>query len=148
MQNGTRRRSPHGLLFFCERTCSDMTYGVGYAHLNENPAGRNVGDCTVRALSKALDQGWYETYLGLCIEGALRSDMPSANATWGAYLRRNGFIRELAPEDVTVAEFARTHPRGTYILALSGHVVCVIDGVLYDTWDSSNEIVLYYWRKG
>lgn len=119
-----------------------------YAHYNPSPFGKNVGDCTVRALSKALDQDWHETYFGLCIEGALRGDMPSANATWGAYLRRNGYHRELAPEDVTVAEFADTHPNGSYILALSGHVVCVVDDVLYDTWDSGNEIVLYYWQKG
>lgn len=73
--------------------------------------------------------------------------MPSANATWGAYLRRHGFQRELAPEDTTVAEFADAHPNGTYILALSGHVVCIQDNTLYDSWDSSREIVLYFWRK-
>lgn len=119
-----------------------------YEYFNLNPAGKNVGDCTVRALSKALGQDWYTTYFGICIEGALRGDMPSANATWGSYLRRNGFRRELAPDDVTVAEFADSHPHGTYILALSGHVVCIDDGTLYDSWDSGNEIVLYYWEKG
>lgn len=118
-----------------------------FEHYNPNPCGRNVGDCTVRALSKALGQAWHKTYFGLCIEGALRGDMPSANATWGAYLRRNGFRRELAPEDVTVAEFADEHPEGTYILALSGHVVCIQNDTLYDSWDSSREIVLYFWRK-
>mgnify|MGYP001511611686 CR=1 FL=1 len=102
-----------------------------WTHYNPNPAGRNVGDCTVRALSKALDQDWYTTYLGLCVEGGLLADMPSANAVWGAYLRRHGFRRELAPEDVTVAEFADSQ-----------------DCVLYDSWDSRNEIVLYYWQKG
>nr|DAU56017.1 MAG TPA: hypothetical protein [Caudoviricetes sp.] len=118
-----------------------------WTHYNPNPAGRNVGDCTVRALSKALDQDWYTTYLGLCVEGGLMGDMPSANATWGAYLRRHGYRRELAPEDVTVAEFADSHPHGTYILALSGHVVCIRDCVLYDSWDSGNEIVLYFWER-
>lgn len=73
---------------------------------NPNPYEKNVGDCTVRAISKALEQDWYRTYLGLCIEGAVRGDMPSANATWGAYLRRHGFRRDMAPEDMTVAEFA------------------------------------------
>ena len=119
-----------------------------WKHYNLNPTGKNVGDCTVRALSKALNQDWYTTYFGLCIEGALLGDMPSANSVWGAYLRRKGYRRELAPDDVTVDDFAESHPTGTYILALSGHVVCVQDGDLYDSWDSSNEIVLYYWEKG
>ena len=47
-----------------------------------------------------------------------------------------------------VNSFADRNPEGTYILALSGHVVCVQDGTIYDTWDSGNEIVLYFWEKG
>ena len=119
-----------------------------YAYFNPNPAGRNVGDCTVRALSKAMGEDWLTTYLGICNEGAVKGDMPSANSTWGSYLRKNGYHRELAPDDMTVAEFADEHPNGTYILALSGHVMCIQDGTLYDTWDSGNEIVLYFWQKG
>lgn len=118
-----------------------------FSRYNPSPFGRNVGDCSVRALSKALGQDWIETYCGLCVEGGLLGDMPSANAVWGSYLRKHGFQRTLAPDDVTVAEFANAHPHGTYILALSGHVVCIVDNVLYDTWDSGNEIVLYYWSK-
>lgn len=121
---------------------------MNYTRYNKNPNGKNVGDCTVRALSIALSQDWYTTYFGLCVEGALRGDMPSANDTWGAYLRRHGFKRRLAPDDITVAEFAQAYPDGIYILALSGHVVCIKDGTLYDSWDSSNETVIYYWRKG
>lgn len=117
-------------------------------YFNPNPYQKNVGDCTVRALSKALLKDWYEIYLGLCIEGALRGDMPSSNATWGAYLKRHGFRRELAPDDITVSEFASERPNGTYILALSGHVVCIEDGEIFDTWDSGNETVLYFWQKG
>ena len=29
---------------------------------NPNPKGKNVDDCTVRAMSKALDQDWETTY--------------------------------------------------------------------------------------
>ena len=114
---------------------------------NPNPYGKNVGDCTVRALSKAFRTDWDTIYWGLCIEGNLMGDMPSANATWGAFLRKNGFQRELAPEDMTVEEFANERPKGIYVLALSGHVVCIADGTLYDSWDSSRETVLYFWRK-
>ena len=118
-----------------------------FERYNPNPLGKNVGDCTVRALSKALGQGWDKTYIGLCLEGFIRKDMPSSNATWGAYLRRNGYRRELAPDDITVEEFSDENPSGLYVPALSGHVVCLVDNVLYDTWDSGNETVLYFWRK-
>lgn len=119
-----------------------------YQRYNPNPTGRHVGDCTVRAISKAMNQDWNKTYWGLCIEGGIVKDMPSSNAVWGEYLKRYGYTRQLAPEGITVGEFAENYHQGTYILALSGHVVCVQNGIVYDTWDSENEIVLYFWRKG
>ncbi len=122
-----------------------------YRHYNENPEGRNVGDCTVRAISKALGYSWERTYIELALQGFLMGDMPSANSVWGAYLRSKGFRRQIipdtCPECYTVEEFSKDHPNGTYIVALSGHVVCVQDGTLFDSWDSSGQIPLYFWFK-
>lgn len=122
-----------------------------YRYFNTNPAGKNVGDCVIRAVSKATGQGWDETYTALCVQGLIDCDMPSANAVWGNYLRGLGFRRYIIPDTCpgcyTVARFAAEHPAGTYILALSGHVVCVQDGTVFDSWDSSNEVVLYFWVK-
>ena len=105
----------------------------------------------MRAISKATGKEWGETYLAMAVEGYLEGDMPSANAVWGAYLRRIGYRRYMVPDTCpdcyTVGRFADEHSEGTFILALSGHVVCVQDGVIYDSWNSENEIVLYYWQK-
>lgn len=105
----------------------------------------------MRAIAKATGQSWDETYTGLCVQGLAMGDMPSANSVWGAYLRQHGFTRHVVPNTCpdcyTVTEFARDHPRGVYVLALSGHVVCQLNGDYYDTWDSGNEIPLFYWEK-
>ena len=69
-----------------------------YSYYNPNPHGKRVGDCAVRALSKALNQDWDKTYLWLCIYGFMMSDMPSANAVWGAYLKSRGFKRNIIPD--------------------------------------------------
>ena len=122
-----------------------------YSYFNPNPAGRNVSDCTVRAICKATGKDWGDVYLSLCIQGYLDGDLPNANACWGAYLRSLGYRRYIMPDTCpdcyTVGKFADEHPRGTYILALSGHVVCVQNGVIYDSWNSENEIPLYFWAK-
>ena len=122
-----------------------------YSYYNPSPYGKNVGDCTVRAISKATGKDWGETYFALAIQGYLDGDMPSANATWGAYLHSLGYRRYIVPDTCplcyTVGQFADEHPAGTYILALSGHVVCVQDGTIFDSWDSSNETVIYFWVK-
>lgn len=122
-----------------------------YSEFNANPIHKRVGDCTVRAISKALDQPWEDTYLGMAVEGFMLFDMPSANSVWGAYLHSKGFKRKLIPDnedyDYTVRDFCKDFPKGTYILALPSHVIAVIDGVYYDTWDSGNEVPVYYWYK-
>ena len=124
---------------------------MGFSYFNPNPTGRQVGDCTVRAIAKATGNSWDETYIGLCLQGLILGDLPSANSVWGAYLRQQGFTRNVVPNTCpdcyTAGRFADEHPRGTYILALSGHVVCVQDGTIYDSWNSESEIPLYYWVK-
>ena len=124
---------------------------MAYVYYNPNPGGLNAGDCTVRAIAAATGQSWEKTYTDLALHGFVLHDMPSANRVWGAYLRQLGFRRAILPEDAldgyTVAEFAHDHPYGTYILALSGHVVCVVDGDYLDTWDSGGEIPIYYWSR-
>ena len=53
----------------------------------------------------------------------------------------------LLAECYTVKLFTEEHPHGTYILALSGHVVAVQDGNYFDAWDSGDEIPLYVWKE-
>lgn len=123
-----------------------------FVFYNPNPTGARVGDCAIRSCAAALDQPWDKTYLDLCIEGLLKSDLPSANAVWGAYLRRHCFVRRNVDVDnantYTLEDFAQDHPDGIFVVALSGHVVTVSNGDWMDSWDSGAEIVLYYFKRG
>lgn len=124
---------------------------IMFESYNANPINNHVGDCTVRAISKALGQDWEKTYVDLAMEGLYLCDMPSANHVWGSYLRKKGFKRDIIPDTCpdcyTVRNFCEEHPNGTFILALINHVIAVINGHYYDTWDSGNEIPVYYWHR-
>ncbi len=125
---------------------------MSYAYYNPNPSGRSVGDCAVRAVSKALDQTWEETYVGLALTGFSCGDLPNADSVWGKYLRQHGFSRhwipDICPDCYTVSDFAAEHPQGTFILSMPGrHVLCVQDGKWHDSWDSGREVPEYYWTK-
>ena len=110
-----------------------------------------MGDCTVRAISTATNNGWMETYLDLCLFGLLMADMPSANSVTTAYLRNKGFRRRTIPDECpdcyTISDFCKDHPKGTYIIGTGSHLTTVIDSVLWDSWDSSNECPVYYFEK-
>lgn len=118
---------------------------------NPNPRGLNTGDCVIRALSKALGESWENIFVSLTNEALALCDMPSSNRVWSRYLTKRGFKRKLISDGCidcfTVKRFCKEKPHGTYILALDGHVVCVKDGDVYDTWDSSNETPIYYFER-
>ena len=122
-----------------------------WVKFQNNPAGRNVGDCAVRAISKALSVGWETAYAMLVAQGYMLADMPSSDAVSGAVLRRHGFIREAIPDTCpdcfTAEDFCRENPEGTFVLYFGGHVATVVDGDIYDSWDSSKEIPQFVWKR-
>lgn len=122
-----------------------------FLYYNPNPTGRIVGDCAVRAVSKALATDWETAYALIAVNGYAMGDMPSGDSVWGAVLRQHGFYREAVPNTCpdcyTVADFAKDHPQGVYVLGLGRHVVCVANGDWYDTWDSGSQTVIYFWYK-
>lgn len=118
---------------------------------NPNPTGRNVGDCAVRAVAMALGKDWETAYSMISANGFSMGDMPSSDAVWGAVLRQNGFYRQAIPNSCpacyTAEDFAKDNPKGTYVLGFGGHVATVVDGDIYDSWNSSKEIPIYVWFK-
>ena len=122
-----------------------------FIRYNPNPTGRNVGDCAVRAVAKALRTDWENAYLLIAKNGFMMCDMPSSDSVWGSVMRRNGFFRSAIPNSgpdcYTAADFCKDHPSGTYVLGFGGHVATVVDGDLYDSWNSSNEIPIFVWEK-
>lgn len=118
---------------------------------NPNPVGRTVGDCSIRAIAKALNISWENAYAIIANAGFNMGDMPSSDSVWGAVLRQNGFYRksipDMCPDCYTAEDFSKDHPKGTFVLGFGGHVATIVDGDLYDAWDSSNEIPQYFWYK-
>lgn len=124
---------------------------MAYIEYNPNPVGRRVGDCAVRAVAKALDVDWEAAYLMLVANGFAMGDMPSADSVWGATLRQNGFYRaslpDTCPDCYTAEDFCRDHPRGTFVLGYGGHTATIVNGDLFDSWDSSSEAPQFYWYR-
>lgn len=122
-----------------------------WIYYNPNPTGRSVGDCSIRAVAKALDIDW-ETSFNLVSDNAYAmGDMPSSDSVWGAVLRQNGFYRSTipnrCPDCYTAEDFCRDNPRGVFVLGFGGHVATVVDGNIYDSWDSSKCVPVYVWYR-
>ena len=122
-----------------------------FVFCNPNPSGSYVGDCVIRAISTADNKSWYETFVELCLQGLMMYDMPSSNRVWNEYLKGQGYKRYIVPSECsgcyTVKNFCNEFFKGTYILGTGSHVIAVINGNYYDTWDSGDESPIYYWTK-
>lgn len=124
---------------------------MAFVEYNPNPVGRKVGDCAVRAIAKALKTDWETAYTMIAANGFRMGDMPSSDSVWGAVLRQNDFYRKSipnqCPECYTAEDFCKDHPKGTYVLGFGGHVATVVDGDLYDSWDSRDAVPQYFWYR-
>ena len=124
---------------------------MSYEYYNPNPKKHKVGDCSVRALCKALNKEWADAYSMLCSEGLHLADMPNSNYVIGMVLRKFNFEQKMmistCPLCTTVFDFSVNHPEGTYVLITEDHAVTVKDGKYYDTFNSGEETVLYYFYE-
>lgn len=122
-----------------------------FIYYNPNPKLNRVGDCVIRAICRVTDQPWEKVYSDVCFEGLCQYDMPSSNAVWGEYLQKNGFKRmsipNSCPQCITVKEFCKAFQQGVYVIGTGTHVVGIVNEDYFDTWDSGDEVVAYYFKK-
>lgn len=126
---------------------------MSWVYYDPNPVrkGDGIGDCAVRAIAKALNISWEDAYIKLTLSGYLMGDLPNSDIVWGSVLRKEGFIRDIisntCPDCYTVAQFMEDHPIGIFVIKSEGHVATIINGELFDSWDSRSKIPIYYWKR-
>lgn len=122
-----------------------------WVEFDNNPVRENADDCAIRAISKALNIDWERAYILLCVNGMAMGVLMNRNEVIFSVLRQHGFKRKNIPDTCptcfTVEEFCERYPQGTYVVGTGNHVITIIDGDYYDTWDSGNEIVAFAWEK-
>lgn len=45
------------------------------------------------------------------------------------------------PQAKTVRDFLNMNLKGRWLITMNGHITCVIDGILYDTFDCSDRYI-------
>lgn len=128
-----------------------------FKQINPNPLQKSTGDCVIRAISILLNKSWDEVYVTLCVYGYMLKDWGQSNSVWERYLYDQGYKKGLIPNTCpscyTIKDFCRdvSGNYGKFLLATGSHVVTVISDDIgasyYDSWDSGNEIPIYYYWK-
>lgn len=122
-----------------------------WIYANPNPLNQQVPDCVIRAISIALGKTWLQVSDELYYGYARRLfSVTCDDNIWGRYLYDKGFepfvLPSACPKCVTVDEFTKMYPFGTYVIGTGSHAVAVIDGDYYDAWDSGQQVPTFFWR--
>ena len=123
-----------------------------WSKYNPNPTqSTHENDCGIRAIAKALGKEWESAFILLAMMAFSMGSTMSQNTVIGAVLRQNGFKRVYPPNEcpdcLTFAEFASVNPQGTFVVFSQGHTATIEDGNIYDSWDSSDEGIIFVWYK-
>lgn len=135
---------------------------------NQNPKNRITADCVVRAVSTAIEIPYTQVVMELaqmqCSTGYDSSDAK----LYDKYLQSKGWVkcsqpRKLENTKYTGEEFCRELQEGTSfnfrgvscnidsrIVANIGghHTVAIINGKVWDIWDSTDGCIGNYWVRG
>lgn len=120
---------------------------MAYKFYNPHPKGLKVGDCVKRAFTKALNIEYKEVAKELnALKKVTKAKKFNENKNWKKYCEVKGmtkitFQATKGEKRMNGARFCKAHPKGTYVLRMAKHVVACVDGVLYDTWNSSKKCV-------
>lgn len=116
-----------------------------------NPKNNNTGDCSIRAYCKAENLEWDDAYDMATKLGKEMSMICDDHKVVDKILIETfgyKYVKgEKGAKKRTVNEFAIEHPKGKYILWVHAHVVTLIDGYYYDSWDSGNRKLNGYYIK-
>lgn len=116
-----------------------------YKFYNANANNNFVNDCVIRSISVAENKSWGDTYDELSII-AKRNGILLDDVNFVEPLLDYRYDRVKTYKGDTVGDFSSTHPVGTYLITMNGHITVLKDGVIYDTFDCRDRVLWNAWK--
>ena len=126
--------------------------GFTYYQPNDKDLKDIIGDCVIRAFAKTENKTWVEVFDELAPIARELQCLMNNKPCYQEYLKRKGYeyvgvSNKKGTKRPTVSSFALAHKTGAYVTIAANHVVAVVDGRFYDTWDSGQKSLDGYWIK-
>lgn len=131
--------------------------GDFFVEYNCNPRNLDISDCVIRAIATAFDKDWRIQYQELVTYALLQDEgrLCTYVSCFGEYLLDKGCVvhhsfkvgrRKARIKDLKELSVNRTFLVLSTINKYQGHLTCVRNGHVYDTWDCSDCIIDMYWE--
>lgn len=130
-----------------------------FRYHNANPKGRRTGDCVLRAIATSTGKSWDEVLDGLVEIAHKHKVMVNDTPCYDRYLQSLGYSKMNQPRKTDNTKYTG-HDFDEYlsgqgrlfgydIVAHIGghHIVAIVDGTIYDTWNSTGGSIGNYWIR-
>lgn len=126
---------------------------------NANPKKRYTSDCAFRTIAVALRQSWEDTVTEMAILSCKNGYSINSQQNIDKYLASKGWIKHKQPKKADNTKYKGRefceqiqlflNENNSSIIANVGshHMVAIIDGKIYDTWNCSEKVIGNYWTK-
>ena len=96
-----------------------------------------INDCVIRAIAHGTGMDYKVVYEELFALAMSEGNMPNNPKLWEKYLKSLGWTKNSPMKNGRGRKLRLTNypKQGTYIVRTSGHLTCIKDGVLLDSWD-------------
>lgn len=127
-----------------------------YIKENVNPKGRKTGDCSTRAITKALKIPYNKALYEQCESSVKLSYGLTDTETMDDILTKYGFTKanigriskgQKRPKVTDIANETKSGKFSIAVCSLAGHFTVCENGNVYDIWDCSDKTVYTYWYK-
>lgn len=110
-----------------------------------NPAGWHIPDCVIRAISLALDLDYYEVVRLLHLNSEeLECDCLNVRC-YEKLLDYDFKLPHYMSFGKTAEEVANDFPDKIVLLRMEGHLSVSVNGVIFDIFNPSSEIITDFW---
>ena len=130
-----------------------------FHYYNANPRNKLTGDCVIRAISTAMDRPYNEVYEELFRFSLKCGLMLNDNKCYEKYLEAQGWEKHAQPRKddntkytgkefcIEAQEYTFNYPSAMIAHIGGHHIVAIIGGRVWDTWDSTYGCIGNYWTK-
>jgi hypothetical protein len=116
-----------------------------YIYHNENPQNWHVPDCVIRAITLALNIGYYEV-VKMLDKNAQELSCECLNVRcYEKLLDEDLCFPHFVSEGRTAEEVANDFPNDTLLLRMEGHLSVSVNGIIYDIFNCSSEEITDFW---
>ncbi len=116
-----------------------------FRYLNLNPLSLTEEDCVTRAIALASGYGYAEIQDKLYYMSKLLECDRLCVCCYQHLLTDVFKYPKIECRGLTVREFAEEYPEGTYLIRMNGHLSVLSNGLIYDIWDCSDEVLTDAW---